>query len=114
MAILQAAIGMLLGLVFVNDRAALVRYLGYSRCSVKFILRLVVMIIVAVIPLLAYLIPLVVTIDVSVGWKAVILWVCQSIGFFFAIFFLIYLSPKITAKLGFEEYGEIVYKTREK
>ena len=101
MAILQAAVGMLLGLVLVEDRSIFVRKLEYSRCSVKFVLRLVVMIVVAVIPLIAVLVPLVVKIDASVTWTAVILWVCQSVGFFLAILFLVWLSPKAVGRCGY-------------
>lgn len=57
------------------------------------------MIAVAAVPLLL-LIPMAISIDVSVGWLAVILWVCQTAAFFLALFFLTYLAPKLSQKLN--------------
>ena len=47
------------------------------------------------------------------NWKATILWVCQSVAFFFALFCLVYLAPIINRKLGYEEYSSIAYVQEE-
>ena len=109
MAILQAGLGIAVGLGNIHDPSALVRKLAYNRCSGKFVCRFIVMIICALIPLIAFVVPLTVNIDTSMNWKATILWICQSIAFFFALFCLVYLAPIINNKLGFEQYSSIAY-----
>ena len=62
MAILQAGLGIAVGLANIDDPSALVRNLSYSRCSIKFAVRFIVMIVCAIVPLVAFVVPLAVEI----------------------------------------------------
>jgi hypothetical protein len=91
--ILMAGVGMALGLILMEQPGALVRTLDYSRCSGSHFLRLLVLLVLAAIPLLIFYNSLWFRIDLSISWLSVIVWACQSLGFFLALFMLVYVGP---------------------
>lgn len=107
--ILQGGLGIALGMFLMKDPSSLVKVLAYSRCSCRFIGRLVLMLLVAAIPLAVFLLPVWQKLDLEIEWLAALLWVFSSLGFFLALFILVYLSPIVCAKCGLEEYGECTY-----
>lgn len=94
----MAAFGIIFSLLYLPDPSILVRPLSYTRLSLKFIARIVVQVVCAVIPLAIFLNPGWSMIDVDTAWLAVIIWVCQSLGFFFAIIMLILVSSILLKK----------------
>lgn len=94
----MAAFGVVFSLLYLPNPSTLVRPLSYTRLSLKFIARIVVQIICAAIPLAIFLNPGWSKIDVDTTWLAVILWVCQSLGFFFAILMLVLISSMLLKK----------------
>ena len=109
LAILQAGLGIALGMFLMKDPSSFVKVLDYSRCSCRFIGRLVLMVLIAAVPLAVFLFPAWQKLDIDLEWLAVLLWVFSSLGFFLALFFLVYVSPIICAKCGLEKYGEEMY-----
>lgn len=94
----MAAFGVIFSLFYLPDPSILVRRLAYSRFSVKFVARVIVQIILTAIPLVLFLNPGWSKIDVGTAWLAVILWACQSIGFFLAIIMLVVVSSILLKK----------------
>lgn len=98
MAIIMAAFGIIFALVFAPDPSIFVRPLEYSRFSLNFLARILIQLISAAIPLAIFANPGWSHINVDTAWLAVILWVCQSLGFFLALIMLVLVSPMICAK----------------
>ena len=107
--ILQGGLGIALGMFLMKDSSSVVKVLAYSRCSCKFLARLSLMLLVAAVPLAIFLLPVWQKLDIAIEWLAALLWVLSSLGFFFALFFLVYLAPIICARCGLEEYGDDMY-----
>jgi hypothetical protein len=77
---------------------------GYTRCSGKFVGKVLITIIVGVIPLLVFMNPLWDRIETTSAALASINWVCSNIAFFLATFNILFLGPIIGEKLGLEVY----------
>ena len=80
------------------------KIVGYTRCSIKFIAKILITIIIGIIPLLIFLNPLWNMIDTSDSGLAIIRWICSNCAFFFATFLIVYVAPIIGEKLGLEVY----------
>lgn len=96
----MAAVGIILSLIFTKDPSIFVKPLSYSRLSLKFVARFILFIILAAIPLAAFVNPGWSKIDVSVSALAIILWVCQMMGFMFALVMLLLVAPLVGKCLG--------------
>jgi hypothetical protein len=99
-AIVMAAVGIILSLIFTRDPSIFVKPLAYTRLSFKFVARFILLIVLAVIPLAAFANPGWSKIDVSVSSLAIILWVCQMIGFMLALVMLLLVGPLVGKCLG--------------
>lgn len=73
----------------------------YSKCSLKFLGRFVITIVIPGIIVAIFLNPLWQRIPVGVTGMAFIIWACQVVGFFFGTFALICLVPMVNKKCGF-------------
>lgn len=87
--------GIIFSLFIIKDPSILVRPLAYSRLSFKFIGRLIIFIILAAIPLAAFINPGWTMINVETEVLALILWGCQSVGFFLALVMLVVVAPYV-------------------
>lgn len=96
----MAAVGIIFSLIFTKDPSIFVLPLGYSRLSLKFLARVIIFIVLAAIPLAAFLNPGWSQINVSVGSLAVILWVCQMLGFLLAMLMLLLVGPLVCKRCG--------------
>ena len=103
-ALLMAALGILLAFNFMRNPSHLHLQLDYTRLSFKFLGKIVVTLIVPVAILAIFLNPLWNKIDLPDEGKSLLIWACQTVGFFMATFSLIYLIPIINNKFGLELY----------
>lgn len=108
-AIIMPVFGIIFSLLFSEDPSIFVRPLSYSRISLKFIARLLVYIILGGIPLAAFMNPGWSHIDVDTAWLSVILWGCQSVGFFLTMVMLLLASPIVCSCLRLELHSEVDY-----
>ena len=99
-AIVMAAVGIILSLIFTKDPSIFVRPLAYTRLSFKFVGRFILFIILAAIPLAAFVNPGWSKIDVGVSSLAIILWVCQMMGFMLALVMLLLVGPAVGRCVG--------------
>lgn len=99
-AIIMAGFGTIIGLSCTKKPFNLAKTLDYSRISVKFIAKFILTIVMTVIPLVIFMNPLWNRIQTSDIGKTMIKWACQNCAFFFATFFIIFLSPLILELLG--------------
>ncbi len=67
------------------------------------------MILLAAIPAAIFLNPFWGDINTAVENLALIIWICQSFGFFFAIIMLLLVSPVVGRRWGLEEYKASEY-----
>lgn len=91
--IVSAGFGVILGLNYMHKPYNLARLLSYSRLSIKFIVRLLLTIIVAAIPLIIFLNPLWHEIKTDSMGTTMIAWATNNLAFFFATFLILYMSP---------------------
>lgn len=89
MAIMMAGVGMAVGLMGVERPGNLVSKLAYSRCSSKFLGRVLLQLTLSGLPLIVFVNPLWYRIEMEVQWLAVVLWSCQSLAFFLSLFLLV-------------------------
>ena len=99
-AIIMAAVGIILSLIFTKDASIFVKPLAYTRLSLRFITRFILFIILAAIPLAAFVNPGWSKIDVGVSSLAIILWICQMLGFMLALVMLLLVGPLVGKCLG--------------
>lgn len=89
----MAGVGIVFSLILTKDPSIFVRPLAYSRLSLRFVARFIILIVFAAIPLAIFLNPLWAKIDVSVSSLAVILWICQMLGFLLGLIMLVLVAP---------------------
>ena len=99
-ALLMAAVGILLAFNFMRNPSHLHLQLDYTRLSLKFLAKIVVTLIVPVAILGIFVNPLWDKIDLTNDGKSLLIWGCQTVGFFLATFSLIYLIPIVNNKFG--------------
>jgi hypothetical protein len=99
-ALLMAAVGILLAFNFMRNPSHLHLQLDYTRLSLKFLAKIVVTLIVPVAILGIFVNPLWDKIDLTNDGKSLLIWACQTVGFFLATFSLIYLIPIVNNKFG--------------
>lgn len=102
--IISAALGVVLGLSYMKRPYNLTKVLNYSRISIRFLARVIIMIIIGLVPIVIFLNPLWHRIHTDPDGKALIEWVCANLAFFLAIFMILMLSPIIGEKLGLEGF----------
>ncbi len=105
----MAAFGLTVGLIYMKDPQNLTKPLAYTRKSCKYVGKLAIMILLAAIPAIIFLNPFWGDINTPNQYLALILWACQSIGFFSAILALLLIAPLVCAKAGMEEYSNSEY-----
>jgi hypothetical protein len=98
--LLMAAYGLVIGLIYMRNPENFTKPLAYGRCSAKFAAKLGLMILLAAIPAIIFLNPFWGNIPTSNAILAMIIWFCQSLGFFFAILTLLLISPKVCNRFG--------------
>lgn len=103
-ALLMAAVGILLAFNYMRNPSYLHLQLDYTRLSLKFLAKIVVTLIIPVVILGIFVNPLWDKIDLSNDAKSLLIWACQTAGFFLATFFLIYIIPVINNRFGLEVY----------
>ena len=103
-ALLMAALGILAAFNFMRNPSHLHLQLDYTRISGRFLAKIVVTLIIPVIILGIFVNPLWDKIGLSNDAKSLLIWGCQTAGFFLATFTLIFLIPMINKKFGFEIY----------
>lgn len=113
-ALLMAGFGLLIGLMFMGNPENLTKPLAYSRLSCRFVGRLLLMILLAAVPAAVFLNPLWAKITDENSAIAAILWITQSLGFFFAIITLLLVAPMACKKAGLEEFKTSEYLEKEK
>ena len=95
-AIVMVGVGIIFSLMVMKDASILVRPLAYSRLSLRFIGRFIIFIVLAAIPLAAFMNPGWSMIGVDAEWLALILWGCQSMAFFLALVMLVVVAPLVS------------------
>ena len=99
MAIIMAAFGIVVSLMFTKNPSIYVRPLAYSRFSLKFLAKLLIQLFLAVVPLAIFVNPGWQKIDIDIAWLSFILWICQSLGYFFALIMLVLVGEFVGKKL---------------
>lgn len=102
--IIMASFGTIIGLNCMKRPSNLAQMLSYSRLSLRFLGKIIITICLGVVPLAIFLNPLWNRIQTSDIGKTMIEWATMNIALFFAIFFIVYLSPIINGLLGLEQY----------
>jgi len=101
-AVISAGFGVILGFNYLKQPHNLAKILNYSRPSLKFIGKLIITIVIGLIPIVIFLNPLWHKINTSIVGKALIIWACNNIAFFLAIFMILIVVPEIGEKFGLE------------
>jgi hypothetical protein len=96
----MAGVGIIISLIFTKDPSSFVKPLAYTRLSFRFVGRFIMFIILAAIPLAAFVNPGWSKIDVGVSSLAIILWICQMFGFMLALVMLLLVGPIVGRCLG--------------
>lgn len=99
-ALLMADYGLLIGLMYMAHPENLTKPLAYSRLSLKYAGRLLLMILLAAIPAAIFLNPLWTKITDENSGLAAIIWITQCFGFFFAILMLLLVAPAVCGRAG--------------
>jgi hypothetical protein len=94
----MADFGILISLLFMDDASNFAKPMEYSKCSLKYLLKLIIMIISAAIPVAIFLNPLWTKITTDNTGLALIIWSTQNLGFFFAIVMIIFVGITISKK----------------
>lgn len=103
-ALLMAAVGILMAFNLMKNPSHLNLQLNYTRISCKYVGKVVVTILFPVLILLIFVNPLWDKIDLDSDAKSLVIWSCQTVGFFLSTFTLIYIIPIVNHKFGFEVY----------
>ena len=105
----MAGVGILFSLILMKDPSVLVRPLAYPRRSLKFLAKFLLFLVLAGLPLAAFLNPGWSKIKLPASSLAVVLWVCQMLGFFLALVMLVLVSPQVHQRCGLEQYEREEY-----
>lgn len=108
-ALIMAAFGLLIALLFMPLPHNLTLPLRYSRLSCKYAAKLGLMLLSAAVPVAAFLNPGWEQIPTDLSGQALIIWGCQNLGFFTAILSLLLVAPWLCEKADLEEYGKTAY-----
>ena len=99
-ALLMAAVGILLAFNLMRNPSHLHLQLDYTRLSLKFLAKIVVTLIIPVAILGIFANPLWNKLDLSNDGMSLLIWALQTIGFFLATFFLIFIIPIINNRFS--------------
>lgn len=99
-ALLMAAVGILLAFNLMRNPSHLHLQLDYTRLSLKFLAKIVVTLIIPVAILGIFANPLWTKLDLSNDGMSLLIWALQTIGFFLATFFLIFIIPIINNRFS--------------
>ena len=105
----MAAFGIIIALMYTKNPSIYVRPLAYSRFSPKFIAKLLIQLFLAALPLAAFVNVGWQKIDVDIAWLSIILWICQSLGYFLALIMLTLVGDLVCKKLKIDEHSEAEY-----
>jgi len=97
----MVAFGVLISLLYIQHASDLTRPLAYSRRSWKFCGKLGIMILTVLVPLVIFLNPGWDLIQTDDNNKALIIWICQNLGFLSALIMLLLATPPLCRKAGF-------------
>lgn len=102
--LIMAGFGILMGFSFTHKPFNMAKMLTYTRISLKYLLRFVLTIVISLIPLAIFMNPGWADIKTSTQGKALIIWACQNLGFFFGTFFLVVVVPIFCQFLNLEDF----------
>jgi hypothetical protein len=91
----MAVSGIIYGLVFLRKQERLMKVVSYERNSKKYILRLILSALMALIPVIFFMNPLWKKIDLSDDRMAIMLYFLQSSAMLFGNYVLVGLAPAI-------------------
>jgi hypothetical protein len=101
---MMAAIGIIFGIRFLKNPSKLMKVTVHKRNSKEFLLRVILTILMALIPLGLLMNPLWKKIELSNDRMAIMLYFLQGIGLLTASFILVGFAPTVLNKLKLEHY----------
>ena len=87
------------GFIFLRKPQNLMKIPNYKRKTLKFLAKVFISLVIALIPLIIFLNPLWEKIDLKVDDESLLIWFLYCFGLFFGILFLV-IAPSLTHKFG--------------